>query len=390
MIHPSLKEDFLAPPPLEPKRVMPVNEKCWCGSGKKWKKCHRNRDKQSPVPHGQLMARQRSEIVKGYCLHPKASDKSCSQNIVRAHTVQRRGGLLAIAEKGHVISAKKGFEDIFKNEGRIIPRELGIKDASTFMGFCDFHDNQMFEPIEKKPLTLSHEAAFLLSFRAISYEYFTKDTGLRINKLQQELDKGRSFEDQCVIQTKLYWLREGMKRGMSELNNWKLDYDNAYKSQDYSRFSFYSIRFSGLLPVVACGAFQPEFDLNGNQLQIISRGKAPFEHVSFNLTSVDDKSIMTLGWIGENGGPAKMFFDSFKHLEDNKKSNAAIYLAFEHLENIYFQPSWWETCQDHVIKELVTRMRSGLGFSGPERTGKSLTDFPYILSDFSIEEEISA
>ena len=115
MVHPSLKEKFIGPPPLEPQRVMRVNEPCWCGSEKKWKKCHRDREGQTPEPIGKLLDRQRSEKLKGYCLHPEASETNCSQQIVRAHTVQRRGGLAAIAENGHVISAKKAFEDIIKN-----------------------------------------------------------------------------------------------------------------------------------------------------------------------------------------------------------------------------------------------------------------------------------
>jgi hypothetical protein len=48
-----------------------------------------------------------------------------------------------------VVSGKGGFEDIFKNDGVIIPREVGENHASTFMGFCDVHDDQLFAPVEK-------------------------------------------------------------------------------------------------------------------------------------------------------------------------------------------------------------------------------------------------
>lgn len=186
-VHPSLEEQFELPVQLQPVRAMRVNDQCWCLSGKKWKRCHRNRDKQSPVPIGELFARQRAENDKGFCVHPEASDSACSQNVIRAHTVQRRGGLAAIAERGHVVSAKKGFEDMARNEGEIIPRKLGVKAASTFMGFCSYHDNQMFEPIENNPISLSIESAFLLSFRAISYEFIAKAAAIRIHELHREL-----------------------------------------------------------------------------------------------------------------------------------------------------------------------------------------------------------
>ena len=388
MVHPSLKEKFIGPPPLEPQRVMRVNEPCWCGSEKKWKKCHRDREGQTPEPIGKLLDRQRSEKLKGYCLHPEASETNCSQQIVRAHTVQRRGGLAAIAENGHVISAKKAFEDIIKNEGEIIPRKLGVKDASTFMGFCSFHDNQMFDPIEKNPLCLNTESAFLLSFRAISYEYFIKEAALRSNKFQRELDKGRSFEEQSSIQQYLHLVRKGMERGMADLEKWKSEYDYAYIAKKFSEFASYSVQFSGLLPIVASGAFMPEDDFNGTRLQIISRGTASFDHLCFNLTSVGEKSIVVLGWSGESGGPAESFFNSFQNLDNQKKANAAFYLAIEHLENIYFQPSWWESQPPHIKEELIKRFRSGTGASGTIRTLKSLSSFPYTLSELHVEEEL--
>ncbi len=389
-MHPSLECEFIAPPSLEPKRVMPVNAPCWCDSGKKWKKCHKDRESQKPEPIGSLMVRQHLEMIKGYCLHPEASNGNCSEQIISAHTVQRRGGLAAIAENGHVISPKKGFEDIFKNDGEIIPRQLGIRDASTFMGFCSFHDNQMFSPIEKNPLCLGREAAFLLSFRATSYEYFMKDAALRANEILRELDKGKPFEIQCYIQQHLHLLREGMKRGMGNLEKWKHRYDQAYLTRDYSGFASYSVRFSGLLPIVASGAFFPEYDLNGNRLQIISRGTAASsEHVCFNLTSIDGKSILVLGWTGESKGPAEIFFNSFRGLNNQRKANAAFYLAIEHLENIYLQPSWWESQPDSIKKELIQRIRSGIGITGTERTPQSLSNFRYVLSELVVEEELT-
>ena len=99
MTHPSLDAPFIPPADLVPQRTMPRNEPCWCGSGKKWKRCHRDRESQQPIEHGQQLHQMYGEFQKGYCSHPGASADNCGR-IVRAHTVQRRGGLIAIAENG--------------------------------------------------------------------------------------------------------------------------------------------------------------------------------------------------------------------------------------------------------------------------------------------------
>ena len=386
--HPSLAMPFVEPPLLQPVREMAVNARCWCGSGLKWKKCHRDRDKQDEIPIGKLTADQRAEYIRGRCLHPNAGPGSCG-SIIRAHTVQRRGGIAAIAENGHVISGKRGFEDIFKNEGAIIPREIGVNHASTFMGFCDTHDDQLFAPVEKSPVKLDKEAAFLLSFRAICYESFQKDVAYRNIDIQRQIDKGKDFEIQCFVQQYLHVLREGMKRALRDLDEWKKAYDDAYRSGDYGKFSFYAVLFSDPLPLVACGAFHPEFDFGGNPLQIITRGENGFEHICFNLTVVGGKSVAVFGRTGNIGGPAEQFINSFRGLPKNVMANATFHLACEYLENTYFRPSWWNGQTQEARDHLISRFRSGVGTPGTERRADCLSNLQFLFATANVEQELS-
>ncbi|MCP5450483.1 MAG: SEC-C domain-containing protein [Gammaproteobacteria bacterium] len=207
--HPSLNTEYEDIPSLEPQQVMGRNKSCWCGSGIKWKKCHKDRHIQKGIPIGKLTKEMLLNQKHGICLHPEASTTTCSNRIIKAHTVQRAGALSKIAEEGHVISEKKGFENIFKNEGEIAPRLVGISDASTFMGFCSTHDNSLFEPIENNNFSLN-QAAFLLAFRALAYEYLAKKNSLNAIKIQREIDKGKNFEKQIAIQIFLHAYQVGL------------------------------------------------------------------------------------------------------------------------------------------------------------------------------------
>ena len=369
---------------------MPVNELCWCGSGKKWKKCHRDREHQKPVPIGKLTADHRAELSRGYyCLHLQASAATCSSNIIRAHSVQRKGGLIAIAEDGHVISPKRGFEDIIKNDGKIVPKLEGVKSASTFMGFCGFHDDQLFSPIEKSSNVLSKQTAFLLSFRAICYEKFMKDAELRAVEIQRDADKGDPFETQSAKQQYLHFHREGIKRGIRDLEGWKGKYDAAFLNRNYDEFLFFGVIFSSALPIVACGTFHPQFDFNGNDLQIITRGESEFEHLSFNLTVVGGRSIAILGWTGSPQGPTECFVDSFRALPKATMANAAFHIACEHLENTYFRPSWWEAQTNSAREHLVGRFRSGTGSEDSERRSDCLSRLEYSFVAATVESELN-
>ena len=48
----------------------------------------------------------------------------------------------------------------------------GIRQASTFTGYCAYHDDELFAPIEKRALQVNEHHAFLLAYRAMGKEIF--------------------------------------------------------------------------------------------------------------------------------------------------------------------------------------------------------------------------
>jgi len=45
--------------------------------------------------------------------------------------------------------------DLFKNEGVITAKKIGIHKFSTLNCFCAKHDNNLFSPIENEPLVFN-------------------------------------------------------------------------------------------------------------------------------------------------------------------------------------------------------------------------------------------
>ena len=114
------------------------NDKCWCGSGKKYKKCHLDREKQLPVSLDEVIRRHLKVLGKGRCFAPDASASTCSGDIIKAHTIRRSGDLKGISSGGHVynclLHGKLLDESKFDPESN--PYRVGIKEASTFAGFA--------------------------------------------------------------------------------------------------------------------------------------------------------------------------------------------------------------------------------------------------------------
>lgn len=366
---------------------MDRNAPCWCLSGKKWKRCHKDRHLQTPPPIGQVFHNLHEEMQKGYCSYPDAGPHSCSDRIVRAHTIQRENGLSAIAENGHVISVSAAFENLPKTEGNLIPREVGIRGASTFMGFCNRHDTEMFRPAEAQGAQLTSEVCFLLSFRALAAEIFEKKATIRQMDIQRDMDKGQPFEVQSVIQQNLHSYHEGMLIVLRDLERWKSTYDNAYIDHTFASFQYLGIAFDGLLPVVRCGEFYPEVDFHGRILQKLGRNDLQCEHVTYNLTALNGRSIAVLGWTEGNHGPAAAFVRSFASIDNTSIADAAVRLAFEHIGNTYMKPSWWRALPKSAKEAAIARMPSG-GAIMPRRRDCLVADGHVYASGVRVAERL--
>jgi hypothetical protein len=309
--------------------------------------------------------------MQGRCVHPVAGSNTCGGEPIKAHTVQRNGGLSAIAEAGHVISIAAAFEDLHKNAGVLIPRPVGVGSASTFTGFCNHHDTTMFRPVEVGAKELSAESCFLLSFRAVAYELIAKEAAFASLSLVRENDRGRPFDEQIRIQEGLNVMAAGLRLGLTDLERWKRDYDAAYMQRESHRHKSHGVSFDGILPVVACGAFTPEVDFDGRVLQKLGVGPADHEAVTFNLTVFDGRSVAVLGWSGEGDGPAAAFAGSFVDAVRASGADAVIRLAFEQIENTFMKPSWWNSLLATERTIILRHVQSGTPF-GYERTGTAL------------------
>jgi hypothetical protein len=91
-----------------------------------------------------------------------------------------------------------------------------------------------------------------------------------------------------------------------------------------------------------------------------------------------------MGTFGERHGPGETFIRSFISLDADAKANAAIHLAFEHIENTYCTPSWWGELSEETQSTLCRRAMTGLGFTGPDRTAASMANLQPRLSDVRV------
>ncbi len=352
-LHPSLTQPLNRLPTIERPKTIGRNDRCWCGSEKKFKVCHYGREEMPPFNHFQAAGLYMKELQRRYCSHANASGALCGGKIVKAHTVQKSGGLEAIARDSHVYSLITTMPDLERNGGKLVPRLVGIGQASIFPGFCADHDRGLFLPIEGKNCTIGPAEALLFTYRAACFEAYFKRAQLAASEVFLRLDEGLPVEQHAFVQNGARNFRHNAAISEAQTRARKEAYDARVAAQDFTGFAYSWTRFDTLLPVACCGAFLPDNDLDGTVLQKIGHGTHSFEQVTLNITSFAGQSVIVFGWTGANNGPAARFVASFDALDDDLKAATAARLALEYLENTYISPDWWEALSETDKRGLV-------------------------------------
>lgn len=130
------------------------------------------------------------------CLSP---EMSCTNAAIRAHSVQKSTALSFIEEQGHVYGLKMKIDD---GKPACAFEKLGRNNASTFTGFCNLHDTEIFRPIDTKPLDLNDaEQLFLVAYRSITRElHVVMEGAVRLQTLHQtHVNSGVVSPDQPTI-----------------------------------------------------------------------------------------------------------------------------------------------------------------------------------------------
>lgn len=312
---------------------------CWCKSGEPFATCHKDRETQTPESKWAILRQVRKFRGTAYCSHPLASQQECGGPIVRAHTLPRSGSLSAICVNRHVYGLEAGG---MPDDTGIFPfKRIGVNEASTFTGFCQRHDTEMFRPLEMEPFTASKEQLFLLAYRALSKEVYAKRFALRMQPLLRKGDVGKEPLEQVLLQQQLYLWAQQLCLSLRDLETSLRDYEQIYLSRDFDRMSAYLIFPDRTLDFAVSGGLFPEVDFIGHRLQNLATPER-LEMLTFSVLPFQVGGVIAFVWDSTRGDSCVKFILSLDKLAAADVPDALVRLSFEHFENTYADPRWWE------------------------------------------------
>ena len=349
------------------------NDPCWCGSGRKYKRCHLDREQEKRLPFQAIREKAHRGSAFRTCLHPRASRETCGR-VISAHTLQRSRVLKAISEQNHVGTF---FPLTRQNDGAIRIHKRGWREASTFKAFCDKHDGQAFQALENSDFNGTKEQIFLIAYRAICWELYQKEKAIAsVHIMRDHLDKGTPQPVQQEIQISSSVLAAGLNRGLEDLRRVKMEMDHSIETENYERYSSLEVVMSGSLSVASTGAISPNYYISGTKLQLLTDMQTDVQGLAFGTdVSTRGLSIVFL-WQTHEEAPT-MYVQEILKLSPDFLPQFLCQFFFMHCENTYVSPTWWNGLACPVREKLTGMMLNPNPYYSPPMYSEDLVAVPW-------------
>lgn len=173
---------------------------------------------------------------------------TCKGDIKQSHSLQRNGRLSLIEGEvnGQQVVYTFTETEVDEHTSHKSLKPIGKKVASTFFGFCDYHDTHLFSPIETKPFDESDKHCFLHSYRAFAHSYHRKREELKAYKTDSDFTKPMPT-----------WFRQQMINsisvGVAEGEVTKAKLDKMIANTSYDELEYFTLTFPDCYPI-ACSS----------------------------------------------------------------------------------------------------------------------------------------
>ncbi len=337
------------------------NEPCFCGSGKKYKKCHLGRDNQPKVNPWNIEAQLKKNFTQKECMRVEPVHGQCEGKIVSAHTVSIGAALKSIAENQCVMGYKLGFAQLNKANGKILPIKMGVRQASTFFGFCSKHDREIFSCLENADFEANAEQVGVLAFRTVSKELYLKRAQGAVPDLLRQTDQGKNLAVQFGVQNFANLFSFGGDLGLRDVTVTHSEIAELLSNNGLNELHSMVFEFNEVFPIMFSGAFAPMETLGGVSLQDLGKSSTVARHLIFSSLGRDEKSQVIMSWLPSANAVVGPFVDEICEIDDSALQSLFLFqVAMKQLENCFFRPSWYQGLNDGQKDAILSWVMSGV------------------------------
>ena len=358
------------------------NDPCPCGSGLKYKKCCLNRMETERNPIQEFIdalpqARKEANSIK-YCLHPQ--QEYCDGPIVKAHAIQNNRILTKLAVNG-LVQTMDGVSNIFFQD----TQSKGRKIATTFSGFCKYHDKTTFQDIEDCEFHGSNKQVFLFTYRTFAWHYYKKIQQIAREAYFAEKLRSNSSEQKEFIR--------GLLLGQRDNEQKKLFFDRCLIEKCYSDISFIIWEIPYEVQFAVSSMLELEHDILGQSLNDLTSDQAT-ESIYLNIFPGAGKSFCIWSWPKNSDNFYMPFSKQFMELGIKDRENYLNNQMPRWTDAIIISPRLWNKWGSGIQEALVSHANFDVLYRQMEKETLSFAyqymDTPWDFFDRFMNEEFAS
>ncbi|CAM1355873.1 hypothetical protein [Tenacibaculum halocynthiae] len=285
------------------------------------------------------------------CFH--SNHQECNGKIKQAHSIQRNGKISLIESEVNGNLSVYTFTNFKSSEKSVIETlvPLGKKVASTFYGFCDFHDSSLFSDIENFETDIDKEKhLFLHTYRSFAHSYHKKKEEL--NLWSEEFEKSEFNSKSGFSQFMRSKMEHDCKIALEELNSKKQILDDILESKTYSKLEYLVYQKEGLYPFAVSSQMSPKVTYKGSPMNNHEDANIPYENPIITLLPDIKHTTAIIGIFPLEKKSSKLL-NELENLNDLKLERAITSLIIANCENTFFSPLFWEKLNKKSQRKLI-------------------------------------
>lgn len=276
----------------------------------------------------------RNRPVLGRCMYWSGN---CDAPPIGSHLLSRSWLEEIADDTNHILQLQMVTENLCNEPAQIAPRRVGVKLATTFPGFCEKHDDEIFACLEKTMFSADKKQLAALRYRSLCREACAKHQIVGATL-------GNALTESAPPHVASHIVGE-MKRCMLLLKE-KQSFEEARNNDDVQS---YVVKFAKRPTVLVSATIHPLLTFTGRSLEFRP------EWITVTILPSGNQGFAVFTWSKKAPKNSSLVIKTFRSLPARNQTLALIYLALEASENHAISPEWWNSLDQYRQQALMRR-----------------------------------
>jgi hypothetical protein len=308
----------------------------------------------------------------------------CKGKVKQAHSIQKSGKLSILESEVNgnqslytFNRATQSFTNMMED---LIP--IGKKEATTFFGFCDYHDSKLFSKIENNSFSESDEELFLHSYRSFAHSYHTKIEEIQAwNSIDSDYEKIiiKSYGEEIVN------IKRAQFESLGEhLIKRKKILDQSIETKEFNNLNYLSYKYDGILPFATSGLITPSVSYSGRIMNNSDHNNLIISQPILTILPDNDYSILIISAF-EFDTLSTEYIDQLDQMPTYKFHQAISSIIIDSCQNTVFSPKFWDNLSPKE-KRLILDEYSWKSMENKGKFKEFKSKFNFIKSKYYIKK----